>query len=85
MKRYVVILLALLMLVCTACSKKTDDADANHENPIVAPTPGEADEPYVPGDYDVLTGLPVDEPSALRPYAVMVNNIIYALPQVGTS
>ena len=83
MKRYLIIALAVLMLLCTACSKKTDDN--KQQEPSVAPTPGEATEPYVPTDYDVLTGLPVDAPSALRPYAVMVNNIVYAQPQVGTS
>lgn len=83
MKRYLIIALAVLMLLCTACSKKTDDN--KQQEPSVAPTPGEATEPYVPTDYDVLTGLPVDAPSALRPYAVMVNNIVYAQPQVGIS
>ena len=83
MKRFLIIALAILMLLCTACSKKTDDSANNGHS--VAPTPGSADEPYVPSDYDALTGLPVDEPSALRPFAVMVNNIIYAQPQVGTS
>ena len=82
LKRYLMIALAVLMLLCTACSKKTDDSK---KEPSVAPTPGQAEEEYVPADYDVLTGLPVDEPSALRPYAVMVNNIVYAQPQVGTS
>lgn len=86
MKRYIAIALALLMLFCTACSSKSaeDEAAAQRENAVVAPTPGAEDEPYVPSDYDPLTGLPVDAPSALRPYAVMVNNIIYAQPQVGT-
>ena len=77
-------MLALLMLLCTACSKNADDA-SKQDTPIVAPTPGASDEPYVPGNYDPLTGMPVDEPSALRPFAVMVNNIVYAQPQVGTS
>ena len=85
MKKIFIIALALLMLFCTACGNTKTDETADHENPVVAPTPGEPDEPYVPGDYDPLTGVPVDEPSALRPYAVMVNNIIYAQPQVGTS
>lgn len=90
MKRFVAIVLAMLMLFCTACSSKSNDSAAdkaaeNRKNPTVAPTPGTEDEPYVPGDYDPLTGMPVDEPSALRPFAVMINNIIYAQPQVGTS
>ena len=87
LKRYIAIALALLMLLCTACSSKSPESDAadKRENASVAPTPGATDEPYVPSDYDPLTGLPVDQPSALRPYAVMVNNIIYAQPQVGTS
>ena len=87
MKRYLAIALALLMLFCTACSSKSADNEAaeQRENPSVAPTPGATDEPYVPSDFDPLTGVPVDQPSALRPYAVMINNIIYAQPQVGTS
>ena len=89
MKRILVIMLALLMLLCTACSKK-DDSEASkaaeqRENPSVAPTPGDEEDPYEAGNFDVLTGMPVDAPSALRPYAVMINNIIYAQPQVGTS
>ena len=84
LKRFLILALAVLMLLCTACSKKADDSKAA-EGETVAPTPGATDEPYVPTDYDVLTGLPVDEPSALRPYACMINNIIYAQPQVGTS
>ena len=83
MKRYLMVALAVLMLLCTACSKKANDSDK--KEPTVAPTPGQAEEPYVPTDYDALTGLPVDAPSALRPYAVMINNIVYAQPQVGTS
>ena len=84
MKRFLILTLVVLMLVCTACSKKADDSKADN-GASVAPTPGATEEPYVPTDYDVLTGLPVDEPSALRPYACMINNIIYAQPQVGTS
>ena len=91
LKRILIIALALLMLLCTACSKTNDkqsDAEKaaeDRENAVVAPDPGEEDEPYEPGNFDPLTGLPVDAPSALRPYAVMVNNIVYAQPQVGTS
>lgn len=78
MKRYLAILLALAFLLCSGCGggpKSEAPSLSNNKTDIQGQT-------Y----YAPLTGEPVDsEPANTRPYAVMINNIVYAQPQVGVS
>ncbi len=81
MKKIITLLMALCMVTTlfTACSSNKEPAP----EPIPEPEP-EIEVPEV--FLNPLTGLPVEEDiSALRPYAVMINNIKKANPQVGIS
>ena len=51
----------------------------------VEPTPEASEEPSAPLYTNGLTGEAIDEPSNLRPYAVMINNIKVAQPHCGVS
>lgn len=79
MKRYLAILLALALILCSGCGggikSEVPSLSDNKTEPQKQPT-------Y----YAPLTGEPIDaEPANTRPYAVMINNIVYAQPQVGVS
>ena len=81
MKRMIAVLLALVMLAAllSACGKAETPA-AETAEPIASPTPTPT--PIV----NPLTGETVSEDiSAVRPYAIMINNISVAQPQVGVS
>lgn len=75
MKRYLAILLALALILCSGCG------GPKSEKPSVSNNKTDAkNQTY----YAPLTGELLDEePANTRPYAVMINNIIYAQPQVG--
>lgn len=76
LKRYLAILLALALLVCSGCGN-----GLKSEKPSLSNTKNEAQSQNY---YAPLTGEPLDaEPANTRPYAVMINNIVYAQPQVG--
>ena len=54
--------------------------------PAPTPTPEPTPTPYVPGGTNPLTGEPMEpEEAALRPVAVMLNNLYDAQPQLGNS
>ncbi|MGM9670014.1 MAG: DUF3048 domain-containing protein [Oscillospiraceae bacterium] len=75
MKRYLAILLALALVLCSACGGTKSEAPelSNNKNDTQK-------EVY----YAPLTGEELESaPANTRPYAVMINNIIYAQPQVG--
>lgn len=79
-KRYAALLLALAMLVCGGCGSKND------ENSSVSSPTNDSGDAQAQSYYAPLTGELLDaEPANTRPYAVMINNIVYAQPQVGVS
>lgn len=96
MKRLWPIFLVLVVIIVTFIScgqinttEEPDDAedlsdqiDTEPQEPMdVEPT-----EPEYTGPYNPLTGLPCDEDyTNVRPFAVMINNVQQALPQVGIS
>ncbi len=84
MKRYLAMILAVLMLLlCGACGTKNENTSGSEP---AAATPAAETETPASDLYAPLTGEPQSEDtSAARPYAVMINNIIYAQPQVGVS
>ena len=78
LKRFLAILLALALVLCSGCGGIKSEAPTLTNNKV------ESQEQ--PTYYTPLTGEPVDsEPANTRPYAVMINNIVYAQPQVGVS
>jgi hypothetical protein len=97
MKRTVFALLLAILLLLPGCGgKKNDDVEA--EAPVTLPPdittnlPDDTEEdvepteePSAPLYTNGLTGEAIDEPSNLRPYAVMINNIKVALPHCGVS
>lgn len=79
MKRYLAILLALALILCSGCG-----GGIKSEVPSLSDNKTELQKQ--PNYYAPLTGEPIDaEPANTRPYAVMINNIVYAQPQVGVS
>lgn len=75
LKRYLAILLALALVLCSACGGTKSEA------PELSNNKAETQKEIY---YAPLTGEILDEePANTRPYAVMINNIIYAQPQVG--
>ena len=82
MKRSVALVLSVMMLLTafTACGKKIEPSAtaAATQTPEATETPAVVINP--------LTGESVSEDiSSVRPYAVMINNISVAQPQVGVS
>ena len=74
MKRIFACLLAAALLICAGCGTKS-------EKPSVSGAPSKAETYYAP-----LTGEQLSaKPENTRPFAVMINNIVYAQPQVGIS
>lgn len=74
MKRFFACLLAAALLVCSGCGIKS-------EKPSTNGAAGKTENYYAP-----LTGEPLStKPENTRPFAVMINNIVYAQPQVGIS
>jgi len=97
-RRWSALLLAcLLLLPLTACGKK-EDGGASSDLGSASSAPGSASAPEGPdvsamapaeeyhGPVDPLTGEPAEEGlAARRPFAVMLNDLRKALPQVGVS
>lgn len=74
MKRILACLLAAALLICAGCGTKSEKPDVNG-------VPSKAETYYAP-----LTGEQLSaKPENTRPFAVMINNIVYAQPQVGIS
>lgn len=74
MKRFFACLLAAALLVCSGCGTKSEKPSTNAATPKT--------ETY----YAPLTGEQLStKPENTRPFAVMINNIVYAQPQVGIS
>ena len=89
MKRYLVLLLALVLLLCTGCEKEepfdvdpeTPNVSQDSPDPSPTPTPEEVFEYINP-----LTGEGMHEDISMnRPIAIMINNIQQAQPQCGVS
>ena len=93
MKRVIAMLLVLAMLFCLcACGNggqnnaNTNTDTGNTENVNVVPEPEPEPEPPKPKYYNPLSGEETEEDiSSLRPVAVMLNNISYAMPQHSNS
>lgn len=95
-KRAISLLLALSLLLLSACGEQAEEPSATSSGPPPAtpqhsasvtpePKPEPKPEPY-DGPVNPLTGLPIDEQWAnARPVAVMINNLRGALPQQGNS
>ena len=91
MKRLAAILLAVCLLLC-ACGKAEEISATTTEATTQATTEAtteptteattEATEPIVLYRHP-LTGEPLDAPYTLRPTAVVINNLKYAMPQYG--
>ena len=65
---------ALLACACSGCGKKSEEPSVNGADA--------KNEHY----YAPLTGEPLSsKPANTRPFAVMINNIVFAQPQVGIS
>ncbi len=80
MKRYISLILALMIVftLFAGCGKKSTEPTAATETPTVTKEPEVIINP--------LTGEASDKDiSSIRPYAVMINNIVVAQPQVGIS
>ena len=74
MKRIFACLLAATLLICAGCGTKSEKPDVNG-------APSKTETYYAP-----LTGEQLSaKPENTRPFAVMINNIVYAQPQVGIS
>ena len=100
MKRYLPFLLALCLLLC-ACGKGTPDATttapdttAGTGETVEQTSPAGGTQATTQPTENVvkpvrfrnpLNGTPMDEPATLRPYAITINNIEYAMPQCGVS
>lgn len=85
MKKFIPLLLALLMLL-PACSPKSlgssEPPSVETNRPTPAPTPEPTPEPI----RNPLSGEVIDKDiSSMRPYAVMINNIDVAQPHCGVS
>lgn len=98
MKRTFALILALCLLLCACGSKpaETTAPPAPTETTVPATTaapettaPPETTVPPTteapPADVNPLTGEALEEVTALRPYAIMVNNLSKAVPQCGIS
>lgn len=81
------LLAAALLLGLTACGRQAaEEIPAFEPEPVEDPVPPPEPEPYVPSGTNPLTGLPMEEADeALRPVAVMFNNLKAAQPQLGIS
>jgi len=91
-----IILLAVMVLAAfllvTACAKQTPEVYSPSPSPSVSPSPSKSPSPSPsPSPSEAaytnpLTGLPTDtDLSGKRPFAVMLNNLIPAQPQVGVA
>lgn len=79
--RIILALILAILLVCSACGKIRIHTEDAAESPVMQQ---ETPEPAAAAIMNPLTGETEDSDlSAVRPYAVMVNNIIVAQPQVG--
>ena len=86
-KRLICLLIALTLLLLSACGDTNADPSEEPSEPTVTaapePTPTPTPEPAF---YHPLTGIPCDEDySGRRPAAIMLNNLRDALPQQGNS
>ena len=86
-RRWIALLLAAAMLLCcAACGKIKVHTDTEDGSEPVPQSGTEDTAPAEPKLYNPLTGEPQDsDTSAERPFAVMINNISVAQPQVGIS
>ncbi len=93
-KKWLSMLLAILLLVSAAgCGKKDTEPPADPDpepvedpKPVPEPEPEPEPEPYVPAGRNPLTGCPMEpEFEDNRPIAVMLNNLKAAQPQLGIS
>lgn len=94
-KRFLAMTLAAMLTVSLAGCGGGEKPAAESEpvetveaepTPTPTPTPEPTPTPYVPGGTNPLTGEPMEpEEAALRPVAVMMNNIYEAQPQLGNS
>ena len=93
MKRYIALLLSVLLL-CSAAACTTRDpaetAPVETAEPTPTPTPEPTEppaptEPPEPEYRDLFNGAGRDEPNTGRPFAVMINNLKQAQPQCATS
>jgi len=93
MKKFIALLLALtLVLTITACTKKEELEEDETDNPSdvidtseVPSSPSPSPEVSEVLYRNQFNGEPLDEPSNIRPFAVMINNHLNAQPQCGTS
>ena len=83
---YIALTLLLLLAMCAACSKKEE----KKEEPVVKEEKQEKEpepepEEVLPANQNLLTGVPDLTEGAIgkRPVAVMVNNVMDAMPQYG--
>lgn len=84
---YIALTLLLLLAMCAACSKKEE----KKEEPAVVKEEKQEKEPepepeeVLPANQNLLTGVPDLTEGAIgkRPVAVMVNNVMNAMPQYG--
>lgn len=96
LRKAAVVLCICLLLPLAACGGPTDDDVAASPTPSVSqpvsgpetsPSPSPSAEPFPPpydGPVNPLTGMPMDgEQTNARPVAVMINNLVSALPQQG--
>jgi len=95
MKRTFALILALSLLLCACGSKPaettvpttapetTAPAETTVPPTTVPPTTEPTEAP--PVDTNPLTGEALEEVTALRPYAIMINNLVKAVPQCGIS
>ena len=91
-KKWLSVLLAVLLLVSAAgCGKEDEETPPEPEpepveEPEPQPEPEPEPEPYVPAGTNPLTGCPMEpEFEHNRPIAVMLNNLKAAQPQLGIS
>ena len=96
MKRFFALILALSLLLC-ACGSKPAETTAPPTTvpettvPVTTAPPETTVPPTTvpaetaPVDVNPLTGEALQEKTALRPYAIMINNMIKAVPQCGIS
>ena len=96
MKRLFALMLALCLLLC-ACGSKPAETTAPPETtvppttvPVTTAPPETTAPPTVatepaPADINPLTGEALAEETSLRPYAIMINNLVKAVPQCGIS
>ena len=94
MKRLFALMLALCLLLC-ACGSKPAETTAPPETtvppttvPVTTAPPETTAPPTVttepaPVDINPLTGEALAEETSLRPYAIMINNLVKAVPQCG--